>query len=325
MSKINEHSECLINFISKSILKTCEMSSFLITGSSGFLGKHLVSSIEKNHKVLGLSNDAQYNKSKNFSHLQLNLKKKKIEIKQSISTIVHLAAMSDITLCNKNPSLCYDINISGTKKMLDICRKKDANFIFASSSYVYGHPKKLPISEKEPLKPNSIYGASKILAESLCEGYAKIYGLNITVLRFFSIYGPNSPNHNIIFNIIKQQLKSPNITIGNRKPKRDFVYVDDVINAIKLVSKNQKGFDILNVGSGKSFSIEYICKKIAKISKKKQKIVTDNKKVRKNDIPEMRCSYGRIKKIHNWKPKISIDYGLAKTYDYYLNMKKSKK
>ena len=71
MSKINEHSECLINFILKSILKTCEMSNFLITGSSGFLGKHLINSIEKNHKILGLSNDAQYNNSKNFSHLQL--------------------------------------------------------------------------------------------------------------------------------------------------------------------------------------------------------------------------------------------------------------
>ncbi len=73
--------------------------------------------------------------------------------------------------------------------------------------------------------------------------------------------------------------------------------------------------------SGKSFSIEYICKKIAKISKKKQNIVTDNKKVRKNDIPEIRCSYGRIKKIHDWKPKISIDCGLAKTYYKSLSKK----
>ena len=95
------------------------------------------------------------------------------------------------------------------------------------------------------------------------------------------------------------------------------MYIDDAINAIKIVNKNQKGFQIFNVGSGKSFSIKTVCNEIEKIMGKKVVIKVDKNKVGKNDVLEMRSNYNKIKKIHCWKPQISLNEGLMKTCDYY--------
>lgn len=291
------------------------MNEILITGSSGFLGTHLVNSMKDSQKIIGLNNNDQKN-SKNFHHYKIDIRTKNIIIRSKISSIIHLAAVSDVKYCNENPSLCFDINILGTKKMLEICRKKDVSFIFASTSHVYGKPKINPITEREQTKPNSIYATTKIIGENMCESYAKTYGLDISVLRFFSLYGPNAPKHNVIYNIINQYKSNSKIKIGNLKPKRDFLYIDDAINAIKTVNKNQKGFQILNIGSGKSFSIKKICEKIEKIMKRKMEIQIDKNKIRKNDILEIRCDNNKIKKMYDWKPQISLDKGLEKTCNF---------
>ena len=293
------------------------MDEILITGSSGFLGNHLVNSLQNSQKVIGWSNNKQKNQSKNFRHSKKDLRVKNISITSNISSIIHLAAISDVKYCNENPSTCFDVNVTGTKKMLEICRKKDTNFIFASTSHVYGKPEKNPISEKEKTKPNSIYATTKIIGENLCESYAKTYGLNITIFRFFSLYGPNAPKHNVVHNIINQYINNSKIKIGNLRPKRDFLYIDDAIRAIKIVNKNQKGFQIFNVGSGKSFSVKMICDKIEKIMKKKVTIETDKTKIRKNDILEIKSNYSKIRRIHHWEPKISLDEGLKKTCQHY--------
>jgi len=293
------------------------MNKVLVTGSSGFLGSHLVNSLQNSQKILGLSNNKQETKSKNVSHKKIDLRANNLTIRSKISSIIHLAALSDVKYCNDNPSICFDVNVVGTKKMLEICRKKDIDFIFASTSHVYGKPKTNPITEKETTKANSIYSTTKIIGENLCESYAKTYGLNIAVLRFFSLYGPKAPKHNVVYNIINQYKNYSKVKMGNLKPKRDFLYIDDAIRAIKIVNDNQKGFQIFNVGSGKSFSIKMICDKIEKIMRKKNTIETDKNKIRKNDILEIRSDYNKIRKNYHWEPKISLDEGLTKTCGCY--------
>lgn len=291
------------------------MSKILITGSSGFLGKHLINSIQNSEEIIGWSNNIQQIKLKNFKHRKVDLTSKDISIKSKISSIIHLAAISDVKYCDSYPSFCSNVNILGTKKMLEICRKKDANFIFASTSHVYGKPRKNPICETEPTRPNSIYASTKIAGENLCELYAKTYGLNISVLRFFSIYGPNLPKHNVIFNIINQYQNNSVIKIGNLKPKRDFLFIDDAIEAVKLINEKQKGFEIFNIGSEKSFSIETVCNEIEKIMKKNMKINIDKNKIRQNDIPEIRSNNKKIRKMLGWKPKFNLNEGLRKTIE----------
>ena len=287
----------------------------MITGSTGFIGSHLSSSINLDYKIFGVSNKNQTKKIRNVFHHKKDLNQENIAIKSSISTIIHLAALSDVKFCDLNPSLCIDVNVLGTKKMLEICRKKDTNFIFSSTSHVYGTPKKIPITENETVKPGNIYASSKIMAENLCESYAKTYGLNITVLRFFSVYGENSPAHNVVQNIINQYMTKQSVNLGNLKPKRDFIYIDDVIDAIKLVLKDQKGYEVFNIGSGKSTSIKSICDKVSKITKNKNKINSVKNRRRKNEIKEIRCDYSKINKRYKWVPKYNLDLGLQKTYE----------
>jgi nucleoside-diphosphate-sugar epimerase len=296
-----------------------KLDTLLLTGSSGFIGSNLVSSINSNYKIFGISNKKQTNKIKNFFHQKKDLNVEDIKIRSSFSTIVHLAALSDVKYCELNPSICVNVNVLGTKKMLEICRKKDSNFIFTSTSHVYGSPKKIPITEDERVKPTNIYATSKIMAENLCESYAKTYGLNIAVLRLFSVYGPNSPQHNVVHSIMNQYMTKQVINLGNLKSKRDFIYIDDVIDAIKIIIKKQKGYEVFNVGCGKSTSIKSICDNISKISKRKPKINLIKNKLRKNDIKEIKCSYSKINKIHNWKPKYDLNLGLQSMYNQLIS------
>jgi len=210
----------------------------------------------KKFNIIGIS-DKKIKKVKNVTPIIKSVNKiNNTDIKNSFQTLIHLAAISDVSFCNTNPKKCFEVNVNGTSKMLEMARKNDANMIIASSSHVYENPKHLPIKEDWKLNPSSMYSSSKIMTETLCETYAKLYGLNITVLRLFSVYGPGSPEHNVIQNIIKQMKTKSVISLGNINAKRDFVYIDDVVNAFYSVIKLQKkGFGVYNICTNKSTSI----------------------------------------------------------------------
>ena len=106
-----------------------------------------------------------------------------------------MAAITDVLWCQNNPVKCFDSNVGITQKLLEVARIKDCKFVYLSTSHVYGHPIHNPIRESDPVHPESIYAASKFAGEILCESYAKSYGLNISVARLFSVYGPYSSPH----------------------------------------------------------------------------------------------------------------------------------
>ena len=188
--------------------------------------------------------------------------------------------------------------------------------IYPSTSHVYAIPHKLPIKETHITNPTSVYSESKISAEKLCEMYSKSYGLNISVLRLFSTYGPKNSEYKVESRIITQLLSNRTIKIGNLSPKRDFVYIDDVIRAFQIVIKNLKNFNIYNVGSERSYSIQEVCNILKKLSGKKIPIITDKTKLRKNDTKNVVSDCSKIKKL-GWKPKISIGEGLELTLGWY--------
>ena len=192
--------------------------------------------------------------------------------------------------------------------------------IYPSTSHVYGIPKKLPIKETYPTNTTSVYSESKILSEKLCQEYSKSYGLNISVLRLFSIYGPKNAEYKVESEIIRHLLSSNVIKIGNLSPKRDFIYIDDVTKAFQIVIKNLKNFNTYNVGSEKSYSIQEICNILKKLSGKKTPIVADKGKLRKNDIKNVISDCSKIKRL-GWKPKISINEGLELTLNWYIAKK----
>jgi len=301
--------------------KSLIVESLLITGSNGFLGSHLAQYfLKKNTKIYSIS----HGKSKNPNIEQigddiLNFK----NLSYDFSTILHFAALTDIQFCEKNQKKCFEINIDGTKNILDLARKNDSSLVFASSSHVYGKPDLLPINEQSSINPISIHAKSKVKAESLCEEYAKLYGMDIDIVRTFSIYGSNSPPYALISRIINQILFSEKIFLGNLRSKRDFLHTSDFLSAIDIIIQNKtKGCSKFNIGYGESFSIQDICHMLLDISGNSQSIESDTSLIRDNDIDELVCDNSELRKL-GWFPKLSLHDGLEQVFYWFKKNSKN--
>ena len=178
--------------------------------------------------------------------------------------------------------------------------------------------KKIPLSETESNQPLSHYASSKKMSEILCETYALTYGLNIRVARIFSVYGPNSSKSNLVFNIINQVIHDSQITLGNITPKRDFIFIDDVITGLlDIINSKKKGYDIYNIGTGKSTSITDLINIVLNFSNKKMRIISKKDKIRKNDVLDVCANISKMSSHFNWKPQVSLKKGLEITCKYY--------
>lgn len=291
------------------------MKKILLTGHSGFIGSHLVDSLSTKYQVVGLAKKIL--PKSGLTQIKQDIQKIKVnKIPKNVSYIIHLAALTDVLYCQNNPDECFDVNVKGTQKMLEVARKQDSKFVFLSTGHVSGTPKKLPINENHPRNPTSIYSGSKLAGEILCESYSKTYGMDVSIIRLFSIYGPRSPAHLVTSRIISQLLTNNILYLGNLRPKRDFLYVGDAIKAIELVLRKSHGFNSYNVGSGKSHSIYEICKILIKIAGKKIIIKSKKSTFRKNDIGKIVADCSKIKKL-GWKPQTELHEGLKLTYDWF--------
>jgi len=168
----------------------------------------------------------------------------------------------------------------------------------------------------------SIHAQSKVQAEILCEEYAKLYGMKITIIRTFSIYGPKSPSYSIISRIVNQILKNQKIILGNIQTKRDFLYISDFLSAIDIIIKrNLIGCSKFNIGFGQSYSIQKLSEKLLEISKKNLLVESDPNLIRNNDVEELVCDNSKIKQL-GWKPQFPFDEGLTLVYNWFkLNSK----
>jgi len=293
--------------------------TILVTGSNGFIGSHLLKILLKKYKVIGI-NHTQDTKTKNYFPLRKDITKLSInEISEKLSGVIHLAAITDVDLCNKNPKKCFLINIIGTQRALEIARKNGCKFVYISTNHVYGKPKKLPISENHPRNPNSIYATSKLAAEICCEAYSKLYNMDIDIVRLFSVYGPKSPPHLVTSKIITH-LQKEFLILGNLNSQRDFVYISDVIKAIKIIFEKSSGFNVYNVGTGKCYSIFNICNLLKKLSKSDVTVKSLKSKIRKNDIKKIISNNKKVKKL-GWTPQVNLQLGLKMTLNWYNSQK----
>lgn len=291
------------------------MKKILVTGHNGFLGSHLIDLLDKNYLILGVSNKITPNSK--ITQIQKEIQQLKIDdLPTDISYIIHLAAITDIQYCQKNPLECFDVNVNGTINILDIARRLNSKFIYVSTSHVYGFPKSLPINEDHPTSAPSIYSASKLASEMICESYSKSYGLDCSILRLFSVYGPKSPRHLVTSKIITQFLNKSVLELGNTSTKRDFIFVKDVLSAIKIVLEKSTGFKIYNIGNGKSYSILDLCNILEEITGKTMTLKSEPSLVRKNDIEEIFSDISRIKTL-GWAPNFSIKEGMQITFDWF--------
>ncbi len=285
----------------------------IVTGHTGFLGSHISKYLnEKKYQIVGISR--KKNPHLDFNQFNTDINKiNKVSIPGVFFGIIHCAGITDIQFCQDNPKECFEANLSGTIKMLEFARKKNCKFIFLSTSHVYGRPQKLPIKEFHEKNPISIYASSKYAAEICCKSYAEQFDMDITILRPFSVYGPGESNHFVIPSIISQLKHGKSIEIGNLHPKRDFIFISDITSAIETVLRKSTGFNVFNIGTEKSVSINHVCKTLIKISGKKNLIRSNKSLLRKYDVENIVSNSSLIKNL-GWSPKVSLLDGLKRTF-----------
>lgn len=266
----------------------------LVTGSRGFIGKHLIKKLkEKGIDFIEFEGDIR-----TFGDLK----------KLKADAVIHLAAKTFVPDSFKNPRDFYEANILGTLNVLEFCRINKAKLIFISS-YVYGNPRYLPINEKHEVNLHSPYNESKYLGEKLCEYYHKNFNIKCIIFRQFNVYGPGQTRF-LIPNIISQ-LNKKEIVLDNPAPKRDFIYVSDAVEAyIKALNFNAD-FEIFNLGSGKSYSVKTVAELILKLSKGKSKLKFTGEK-RPNEVIDTRADINKIKKVLGWGPTVGLEDGIKR-------------
>lgn len=311
-------------------------NKFLITGGAGFIGSNLVDRLLKNgEEVYVIDNfDPYYEKEIKMKNIQHNLKNprfhffecdirdiekvQKIIAENNINKIVHLAAKVGVRNSIKNPLLYHDVNVRGTLNLLEICRKHNIeSFIFGSSSSVYGINKKIPFSEDQPItKPISPYASSKISCEMFCFTYSHLYGIPITCLRFFTVYGPRQRPEMAIHKFTKLIYQGEEIEMyGDGSSKRDYTYITDVIDGIvNALNKNFK-FEIFNLGNSKPTELGYLISLIESALNKKALI--KKLPMQPGDVPITYADISKAKKLLNFNPKVTIEDGINKFVEWF--------
>jgi len=306
-------------------------SRVLITGVAGFVGSHLAERIHSlGLEVVGLDdfsggyieNLSSLEKSKQFELVKgdiLNLKDLSKAFK-GVGSVFHLAAQSSVLKSTEDPIRDFELNVQGTLNVLECARKADVGtVVFASSSTVYGNAT-LPTLENHPLRPISNYGASKAAAEAYCRSYGSLYGLKTASLRYFNIFGPRS-RKGVMFDFL-QKLQKDNRrleVLGTGNQMKDYLYIDDTIDATLLVaSKGKPAGEAYNVGSGKSCTVKGLAKQVLSILglSNKTKLSYKGGLSWLGDVQKTRANITKLKKL-GFIPKVGFERGLSAFVDWY--------
>lgn len=288
------------------------MPDALISGAGGFIGKALTTAL----------------RLKDFSITELSHEKGDIaesatwEAAPSHQLVFHLAAKTFVPDSWSNPTAFIHTNTIGTLQALEYCRKHGASLVYVSS-YLYGNPTALPIAETAPIHTPNPYALSKKNAEDLCFFYHQCYGVNVTIIRPFNLYGEGQKNSFLIPQLIEQALVEHRFHVKDLSPKRDYLHLDDFIRAL-VATTRLNGLHIINLGSGKSYSVEEIIQTICRIEGENIPLLNDNIR-RQNEIMDTVADIRIAKKLLDWEPLISLESGLQRMLQYYHNQLSLKK
>ena len=316
------------------------MKTVLLTGSAGFIGwKTAQFLLERGYQVIGIDNLNDYYdpKLKLWRKSQLekyeNFKFYKVDISNfgalkvlfdsfNFDYVVNLAARAGVRYSIKNPFVYMETNATGTLNLLELMKEKGIKkFVLASTSSLYaGQP--MPFKETLPVNtPISPYAASKKAAEVMAYTYHYLYGIDVSVVRHFTVFGPAGRPDMSIFRFIKWIDEGTPIKLfGDGMQARDFTYVDDIAEGTILAMEKEVGYEIINLGGGRNpMSLKTIIEKIEDLLGKKAKI--EHKPFNKADMKETWADIEKAKKLLDWEPKVDVDEGLKRTVEWYLENK----
>lgn len=305
---------------------------YLVTGGAGFIGSTLVNNLEKNNNEivvidnLSMGKRENLNSSPKITFFEKDVRNRgfvnKLFAEYQFDYIFHLAAVASVADSIERPFETHQVNMEATLDLLELAKETQKNlkrFVFASSAAVYGDDQVLPKSEISRIKPLSPYAIDKYSSEQYVLLYNTLYGLPTSAVRFFNVYGPNqnpsSPYSGVLsiitnhFKKIRNNEKDVFTIFGDGSQTRDFVYVEDVLQALKLVSEKEEALgEVFNVGTGAPSSINDVLGIYE--SEMNIKPIIQFEESRKGDIKDSVADISKLKKI-GFSPNYSLDEGIA--------------
>jgi len=308
----------------------------LVTGGAGFIGSHLIERLLKEReKVICIddfndyynprikrANIQPFRKEKNFRLYEADIRDSKamseVFEKEDIQSVVHLAARAGVRDSLTAPHLYAQVNIHGTLNLLEEVRRKGVRkFIFGSSSSVYGLSSRVPFREDDPAdKPISPYAATKRAGELLCYSYHQLYHTPITILRFFTVYGPRGRPEMAIYKFARLIDTGREIPLyGDGTSQRDYTYVSDIVQGITSALQENFSFEIFNLGGGKMVELKQMVSLLERSLKKKAKIKYYPDQP--GDVCLTSADISKARKSLKYSPRVFLPEGIERFIQWY--------
>ncbi len=311
----------------------------LVTGAAGFIGSNTAARlIQRGDEVVGLdnfndyydpakkrANETRLNQHSNFKMIEADLRDRSrlFEIceEEKFDAIIHLGAMAGVRNAVTHPELYVEVDLNGTQHLMDASRAAGdvGNFIFASTSSVYGKTKQIPFVETDacdrPLQP---YAAAKRASEMLGYAYHYLFGMNFTVLRFFTVYGVNGRPDMMAYLVADSITKGTQIPLYNGgNMYRDWTYVDDIVSGVVAAVDRPLGYEIINLGRGETTLLKEFVKMLEELAGKKANLIS--KPMMAADFAKNLADISKARRLLEYDPQVSVPEGVARFWEWYIN------
>lgn len=313
------------------------MKKILVTGAAGFIGSNLAEKLAKRgDRVVGLdnfndyynpakkrANEARLNEYPNFTMIEADIRDRQrmldLLAAEQVDAVAHLAAMAGVRNAVKHPDLYVEVDLNGTQHLMDAARAANVgNFVFASTSSVYGETEIIPFSETDPCdRPLQPYAAAKRASEILGYSYHYLYGLNFTAVRFFTVYGPNGRPDMMAY------LVAESITTGRQIPLydggemyRDWTFVEDITDGVVAALDRPLGYEIINLGRGEPTLLKRFVSLIEELAGKKANVVS--KPRQQADFVRNEADISKARRLLDYDPQISVEEGVRRFWEWFV-------
>lgn len=296
----------------------------LITGGAGFIGSHLARRLVADNEVVvldALTTGSRSNIPDEATFIEGDIRDEAVLERaiDGVDVVFHEAALVSVERSIDDPPLSHAINVGATLSLLEAARDHDARVVLASSAAIYGHPESVPIDETEPKTPTSPYGIDKHSIDQYARQYHNQYGLEVVALRYFNVFGPGQvagPYSGVISIFLEQALAGEPITVeGDGTQTRDFVYIDDVVEANCLAATSDASGRAFNIGTGQSVTIREVAEQIQDQTETDAAIV--HTESRDGDIDHSRADISAANAALGYDPTVSFEDGLERTLEWY--------
>ncbi len=289
----------------------------IVTGGAGFIGSHMVELLlDEGFDVLAIDNMANgqqenidfFKENPKYKFLCVDLAKEFELSIFDVDYVFHMAALADIVPSIEEPLKYHDANVNGTIRLLEACRKYNIKkLVYSASSSCYGIPNKYPTKEAAEIRPQYPYAFTKYVAEEYIMFWNQLYKIPVVSLRYFNVFGTRARNNNTygaVFKVfLSQKLhKIPLTIVGDGTQTRDFTYVTDIARANLMAAKSSVNGEIINIGTGKTVSVNYLAGLISG--------PTQNIPKRPGEPDSTHADVSKAKQLLGWEPKVSFEDGV---------------